>query len=66
MSEKTLTPEELEAGLRQFYGTEVWYRHPLFRKCLYTEGVQYLAEHGGAYWLLDLIFGFQGIRSSSS
>ena len=44
-----------QADLRQFTGTETWYRHPLARKVLYTEGVQYVAEQGGAYWLLDII-----------
>jgi len=48
---KTLT----EADLRQFTGTETWYRHPLNRKVVYTEGVQYVAENGGAYWLIDAI-----------
>ena len=46
-----------EEDLKNFYGTEQWFRHSLFRRYLYTEGVQYVAEHGGAYWLLDKIFG---------
>ena len=50
-STKTLTAE----ALRQFTGSETWYRHPLNQKVLYTDGVQYLAYHGGAYWLLDTI-----------
>ncbi|TXI24151.1 MAG: hypothetical protein E6Q61_05460 [Nitrosomonas sp.] len=41
--------------LAQFSGTENWYRHALNRSILYTDGVQYLAEQGGAYWLLDSI-----------
>jgi hypothetical protein len=44
-----------ESDLRQFTGTEAWYRHALNRKVLYTEGVQFVAEHGGAYWLIDEI-----------
>ncbi len=48
---KTLTAN----ALHQFTGSETWYRHSLNRKVLYTEGAQYLAEHGGAYWLLDTI-----------
>jgi hypothetical protein len=35
--------------------TETWYRHAINRNVLYTEGVQFLAERGGAYWLLDAI-----------
>ncbi len=50
------TTKTLDAGdLRQFTGSENWYRHALVRSVLYTDGAQYLAEHGGAYWLLDEI-----------
>ncbi|MAM34884.1 MAG: hypothetical protein CMH28_07410 [Micavibrio sp.] len=45
-----------EQDLKNFCGTEVWYRYPAFKAYLYTEGVQYVAEHGEAYWLLDKIF----------
>lgn len=45
-----------EEDLIQFTGSEHWYRHSLFRNFLYTDGVQYLAEIGGAYWLIDKIF----------
>ena len=48
---KTLTASDL----RQFTGSENWYRHGLVRDVLYTDGAQYLAEQGGAYWLLDEI-----------
>lgn len=41
--------------LAQFTGSETFYRHPLGAGCVYTEGVQYLAEHAGAYWLIDAI-----------
>jgi hypothetical protein len=41
------------ADLRQFTGTEHWYRHPLARRVLYTDGIHYLAEKAGAYWLVD-------------
>jgi len=51
----TKTARLTEDDLRQFTGTETWYRHALNRKVLYTEGAQYVAEHGGAYWLLDEI-----------
>ena len=42
-------------ALRTFTGTEHWYRHPLARNVLYTDGARYVAEQGGAYWLLDAI-----------
>lgn len=45
----TLTKEDLS----QFTGTEQWYKH--FLGLLYTDGVQYVAEQGGAYWLIDAI-----------
>ena len=43
------------ADLMQFTGSEHWYRHALVRDVLYTDGVQYVAETGGAYWLIDEI-----------
>ena len=51
----TMTPQELQNELAQFTGTEFWYRHPLNPRLLYTEGVEYFAEHAKAYWFLDLI-----------
>ena len=44
-----------ESDLRQFIGSETWYRHSLNPKVLYTEGVRYVAQKGGAYWLIDVI-----------
>lgn len=51
MTAKTLS----KADLAHFTGTETWFRHSLVRRILYTEGVQHVAEHGGAYWLIDEI-----------
>lgn len=48
---KTLTHEDL----RQFTGTEHWWRHPLNGKVTYTDGAKYVADMAGAYWLLDEI-----------
>lgn len=53
-TEKTLNA----ADLRHFSGSEVLYRHALSGG-KYTEGVQYVAETGGAYWLIDAIFSWQ-------
>lgn len=36
-----------------FTGTTVWYRHALAPHITYTEGVKYVADTAGAYWLLD-------------
>ncbi|MGE0279070.1 MAG: DUF6876 family protein [Rhizobiaceae bacterium] len=44
-----------EADLRQFTGSEHWYRHGIVRDILYTDGAKYIADQGGAYWLLDEI-----------
>jgi hypothetical protein len=46
--------EELLAGLAMHTGTETWFRHWTGR-CTYTEGVKYLADTAGAYWLIDLV-----------
>ena len=48
----------MAAELAQFTGTTTYYSHPLGLR--YTDGVQYLAERGGAYWLLDAIASWQG------
>jgi hypothetical protein len=42
-----------EGELSQFTGTSQYYQHPL--GVLYTDGMHYMAERGGAYWLIDVI-----------
>lgn len=51
MTQNTLTA----ADLRQFTGTENWYRHAIARNVLYTDGIKYVAEKAGTSWLLDEI-----------
>jgi hypothetical protein len=41
--------------LAQFIGSEQWYRHSPVRSITFTGGAKYVADHGGAYWLLDEI-----------
>ena len=41
--------------LAQFAGSQNFYRHGLVREVLYTEGVEYVVDNAGAYWLLDEI-----------
>jgi hypothetical protein len=53
----------LKRELQQFTGSEHFYQHSVFRKFIYTEGAQYLAEQAGAYWLLDYIFSSQYLPS---
>ena len=52
----TLTKDNLQ----QFTGDLERYRHPLNRKVIYTPGVQYVAEEGEAYWLIDAIASWIG------
>jgi hypothetical protein len=44
-----------EENLCQFIGSENWYRHGINRKVVFTDGAKYVADEGGAYWLLDAI-----------
>ena len=48
-----------QSDLDNFYGSETFFYLPIFRKFVYTEGVKYIAEKGGAYWLLEKIFACQ-------
>ena len=49
-------PELLsDSILRNFTGSDYWYRHSINRDVLYTDGAKHVAEAGGAYWLLDEI-----------
>jgi hypothetical protein len=48
---KHLDPLELA----NFTGTEHWYRHGLTRTVAFTDGVKYVADQVGAYWLVDII-----------
>ena len=43
------------SDLAQFTGTENWYRHTLARNVHYTDGILFVAERAGAYWLIDEI-----------
>ena len=49
-----------QSDLNQFTGSESLFQHPLNRKVVYTEGVQYLAQKAGAYWLIDAIASWLG------
>jgi hypothetical protein len=45
---------ELRAALSSFIGTTAYYEH-WTRVVVYTDGVKFLAESAGAYWLIDAI-----------
>lgn len=51
MSTRTLKAADLD----QFVGAQSWYQHGLVRSITYTDGAKYVADEGGAYWLLDEI-----------
>ena len=46
------------SDLAQFTGSDTVYRH-WTERLVYTEGVQYLADKGGAYWLIDAVASYQ-------
>ncbi|MEM6837871.1 MAG: DUF6876 family protein [Cyanobacteria bacterium P01_C01_bin.120] len=56
-----LSPEQLQAGLAQFTGTETWYRYRFGQAILayYTDGIKYLVENADCYWLLTEIISVQ-------
>jgi hypothetical protein len=43
-----------ESDLANFTGSENWYQHWL-GKVLFTDGVKFVADGAGAYWLIDEI-----------
>lgn len=53
-----VTQSELLTNLEQYTCTTHHYKHWLNR-FVYTDGVQYLAEAAGAYWLIDAIASHQ-------
>lgn len=52
--ESTMTVTIKEEDLAQFIGTEGYFRHPLCKAVVYTDGVEYLASNG-AGWLVDMV-----------
>jgi hypothetical protein len=50
-ADKTFNSE----ALGQFTGSEAFYRYGLKGEFLFTDGVKYVADAVGAYWLLDEI-----------
>lgn len=47
--------QTLKQELMQFTGTEYWHKVGLFGGLIATDGVLYLAEQAGAFWLLDIV-----------
>jgi hypothetical protein len=46
---------DLHALLANFTGTDSYYRHPLCRHVVWTDGVKAFADAAGGYWLLDIL-----------
>ena len=57
MAKEPVNPGELEAELRQFTGTERYYRY--MGNIVLTDGTKYLADRAGAYWLMDVVASWQ-------
>ncbi|MBI4977510.1 MAG: hypothetical protein HZC28_08515 [Spirochaetes bacterium] len=51
---------KLKGALAGFQGGEQYYRHWL-RNIVYTEGIKYLADTAGAYWLIDIVASAQSV-----
>jgi hypothetical protein len=58
MNNHQIGAESLIDRLKQFTGTEKYYRHWL-NQFVYTDGVKYLADTTESYWLLDAIASYQ-------
>lgn len=52
----------LQSDIAQFTGTNNYYLHPT-KKLKYTDGVKFIAEKYGAYWLIDAIASYQGSKA---
>ena len=52
-----MEPDKSLADLGHYTGTENWHRY--MGRYLVTDGVKYVADNAGAYWLLDVVFSHQ-------
>ena len=58
MNRSRLSSNELNQALMQFTGTEHWYRHPINKRVIYTDGAKFFAENAGmsgGYWFIDKV-----------
>jgi hypothetical protein len=54
---KTQETLDLENHMAYYTGTEHYYKY-MFSRFVYTDGVKGFCEKAGAYWFLDLVFGY--------
>lgn len=59
MTNNKITAQEIEEGLKGFSGTYHYYRNSLFSRDVHTDGVHWLAEVCGSFWLIDAITSWQ-------
>lgn len=58
-----MTNDQLLDELRNFYGTEAYHRtNP---GLLVTDGVKFLADNAGCYWLLDMVWSYLPVLRKS-
>jgi len=50
--------DKIKHGLKQFIGTQRYYK-TIVPTLVYTDGIQFLVERCGAYWLIDLVASYQ-------
>ena len=58
----TMTPQEIEQELRQYYCSENFYKVSPFSNLVMTDGVKALCTMCQSYWLTDIIASYQGKR----
>ena len=54
-----------ESDLTQFCGSSEFFQH-WSKRLVYTEGIQHMAEQGGAYWLIDAVASYQSDKRITS
>jgi hypothetical protein len=52
-----MTPEQIKDELRNFTGTEHYYKHPFGN--LFTQGVKFLIDECQCWWLIDACISWQ-------
>lgn len=55
-----LLRQEMRTELAYFTGSEKFYK--AYPKVILTDGIKFLADRAGAYWLIDLVFAYQSDR----
>ena len=51
--------KELETSLCHFTGTEAYHKFSILSQLVLTDGVKYLCDKAGAYWIVDIIASYQ-------